>query len=457
MPIIIAAAKLFFGIIYAFMKLRPVERKAVFLSRQGDAPSVDYARLAAALEAAGIKTEMYLQRQEKDAARFMGNAGASLRMILRQMKALATAKVAVTDGYSIPISVLKHRSDVKIIQIWHAVGAVKKFGLQTLPVMEEGERKRALALKMHAGYDYFAAPSAAAADFFAEAFGMYRGRALITGTPYLDALYGGELAEPKEGIAEALPALAENERLGRPRRVVLYVPTYREGGGSADAVRALAAALDPGRYILVVKSHPIENGTELAPGNGDNGAGNGDNGTGLASNNGDKGPGNGDNGTEFAPNNGEQHITNNGEQHTADNAAVFASAHTAESLIHAADAVITDYSSLAITAALAGKPLFFYLYDVDEYRLAPGLNIDPEREYGRYAARDAAELARIMDGSLGAGEASAADGRSGAGDIPAMPSAPYDKAYEAAFAERYVETYDGRCTERLAAAVKGFV
>ncbi|MDR1293024.1 MAG: hypothetical protein LBJ91_06505, partial [Clostridiales Family XIII bacterium] len=62
-----------------------------------------------------------------------------------------------------------------------------------------------------------------------------------------------------------------------------------------------------------------------------------------------------------------------------------------------------------------------------EYRGSPGLNIDPEEEYGKYAARDAAALARLIEAN------------------------DYDYAYERGFAAKYVETYDGHCTERLAA------
>ncbi|MDR0519617.1 MAG: CDP-glycerol glycerophosphotransferase family protein [Clostridiales Family XIII bacterium] len=361
MLIIIAVAKFFLGIIYAFMKLRHVERKVVFLSRQGNEPSVDYARLAAALESEGVSTEMHLQRQEKDSARFMKNAGGNLRTILRQMRALATARVAVTDGYSIPVSVLNHRRELTVVQIWHAAGAVKKFGLQTMSAMDEREMKRALALKMHEGYDWFAAPSEATARFFAEAFGMGMGSALITGTPYLDALLDGAFGRQGD-ILRAYPELAENERSGHPRKVVLYVPTFRAGGEADEAARSLRGALDPARYILIEKNHPIA----------------------------DESP----------------------------------AGFLAEELIFAADAVVTDYSSLAFAAAHIGKPLFFYLYDIEEYSASPGLNVDPEREYGKYSARDAAELAGML-------------------------AEPYDAEYERRFARRYITAERGRCTESL--------
>jgi CDP-ribitol ribitolphosphotransferase len=405
MEILIRTAKLFFGIAYFFMKCGRVENKVVFVSRQRNDPSEDFKALAASLAAAGVVSEMHLHRQEKDNSRFLSEARANLRVILRQMRAIAKARVVVTDGYSIPVSILKHRKELTVIQLWHAIGAVKKFGLQTVPAMSDAERKRAKLLRMHEGYDYFVAPSAMTARFFAGAFGMSADKALVTGTPFLDALRAGSYDRSAE-IAGAYPEPAKNDAAVRPAKVVLYVPTYRTGraavGDAADkageynndsvaeergGVRprclsgkeadALRSALEQAGCIVLDHRHPVEGAVADA-------------------------------GADADP---------------------FAGGFSAEELMSAADAVVTDYSSLAITAALLGKPLYFYLYDIDEYRRSPGLNIDPETEYGRYAARDAEQLARLIT------------------------EEDYDAAYERAFVEKYIETYDGACTERLTDAI----
>ena len=51
---------------------------------------------------------------------------------LKTMYHVATSHVCIIDSYSLPISVLKHKKDLKVMQIWHAMGAIKKFGYQTV-------------------------------------------------------------------------------------------------------------------------------------------------------------------------------------------------------------------------------------------------------------------------------------------------------------------------------------
>ena len=46
--------------------------------------------------------------------------------MLKQMYHIATSKVVILDTYCIVISLLKHRKDLQIIQIWHSMGSMKK-------------------------------------------------------------------------------------------------------------------------------------------------------------------------------------------------------------------------------------------------------------------------------------------------------------------------------------------
>ncbi|MFR3386223.1 MAG: CDP-glycerol glycerophosphotransferase family protein [Lachnospiraceae bacterium] len=66
----------------------------------------------------------------------------------------ATSKVVILDGYCILASVLNHKKDLRIVQMWHAMGALKKFGYAALGNEEGKNPEISKILQMHRNYDY---------------------------------------------------------------------------------------------------------------------------------------------------------------------------------------------------------------------------------------------------------------------------------------------------------------
>jgi len=56
-------------------------------------------------------------------------------------------------------------------------------------------------------------------------------------------------------------------------------------------------------------------------------------------------------------------------------------------LIKIADYIITDYSILSIEASVLEKPIFLYLYDLEEYSKNRGLNINLEQELKTFTSK----------------------------------------------------------------------
>ena len=64
-------------------------------------------------------------------------------VLLGQMAAIASSKAVVIDTYCIAVSLLKQRKETEIIQIWHALGALKRFGRSIAGNRGEGKIGRA--------------------------------------------------------------------------------------------------------------------------------------------------------------------------------------------------------------------------------------------------------------------------------------------------------------------------
>ena len=117
--------RFFLNILYAIMKLKKTKaNKVILLSRQSNEKSLDFRILENALKNAGYNVVCmcrFIDKSLTDKIKYCF-------YMLKIMNNLSDARVCITDGYSIPVSLLNHKDELIIIQMWHASGATKKFG-----------------------------------------------------------------------------------------------------------------------------------------------------------------------------------------------------------------------------------------------------------------------------------------------------------------------------------------
>src|SRR3954464_11898419 len=63
-----------------------------------------------------------------------------LLRLVRGMFYLRTSGLVVVDNAWLPVHVAPHRPGTTVVQVWHAPGALKRFGLDTLPPPGDPER-----------------------------------------------------------------------------------------------------------------------------------------------------------------------------------------------------------------------------------------------------------------------------------------------------------------------------
>lgn len=337
-------------VIYRIFCLFPLCRRIVFLSRQAERP-FDFTLLEPALRECFPDHEI-----EWCCVHEIGRM--SVPLMLRQLWYVATSELCLVDGYVPAVSLPgSHRG--KVVQVWHAPGAIKKFGYQALDTPAGRSSRAARALKMHRGYDLVVAGMPGAVGALSEAFDVPAERIVPLGLPRIDYLRSPELAELRERrYARAERAVTDAFGGGENSRLtVLYAPTFRKGNAdvfwlehAVSALRSALAATDvPVR--LIVASHPLETAEERDEGDG-------------------------------VP-------------------VAFLHGTPTIDLLCLADYVITDYSTVAFEAGYAGRRVLFYVPDIDEYRVSPGLNIDPLKDLPTISSVDSAELSAVISGERG--------------------------------------------------------
>lgn len=241
---------LFIRIIYAPMKLLKTKNKIVWLSRQSDEKSSDMIMLEKAIREISPQTEQVFRlRRLKDESALSISYVFS---IFGDMLELATAEVAVIDTYSVPVSCLKHKKALKTVQIWHALGAVKMFGLQSAGKAGGRDLGVSRAMHMHENYDVVIAPSKKTAEFYRAAFGCEKENIKILSLPRVDVLLDGECR--RDEFLKLNPEY-------KGKKIVAYIPTFRDNDETyAEYIYSAFKKCDG--CGLVVSAHPLSKTAE---------------------------------------------------------------------------------------------------------------------------------------------------------------------------------------------------
>jgi CDP-ribitol ribitolphosphotransferase len=228
------------------MKILTKQRKKiVYLSRQSNEKSMDMRLLEEEISKRYPEYEQVFRLKMIDSGlKALIDYGIWL---IGDMMHIATAEILVLDTYSIPVSCLKHRKTLKVVQIWHALGAVKKFGWQSVGKAEGRSEAVSRILQMHANYDIVAVPSKATARFYSEAFHTPMKNMRLSVLPHVDMLLDGKSRRDE---------FIEDNREWKDKMIVLYLPTFRDE--EEIIVESLRREFERVSQLkLVVSPHPL--------------------------------------------------------------------------------------------------------------------------------------------------------------------------------------------------------
>jgi CDP-glycerol glycerophosphotransferase (TagB/SpsB family) len=265
--------------------------------------------------------------------------------------ALNRAKITIIDNAWLPVHITPRKSGSRVVQVWHAEGAYKRFGhaARGASTLADG----ALRALIHRGYDAALVSSEAVRPAYAEAFQLPVERVYAVGP-----LHGAWLASESR-VAERASALREQYPALEGRRVLLYAPTFRGRGVSrrsalAISPDAIAAAL-PADWIVLIKAHPLVPITDTA---------------------------------------------------THPSCLIVDRRTPVEDLFPVADALFTDYSSSVFLWSLMARPLLLAIDDIAEYSQDPGLFADLSASNGiGQRVSSAADVAALLTATEAHGDA----------------------------------------------------
>lgn len=261
---------------------------------------------------------------------------------------VAASRVIILEDFYPQLHALPIRPQTKILQLWHACGAFKLFGLSDLGISEHLEQDT----RNHRSYDVAIASGAGVIPFYSEAFGIPSSHIAPVGVPRTDFFF------QEEAVRQKIQELYQRYPVLQGKRVLLFAPTFR-GSGNQTAyypverfpVHRILEAV-PDDVVLIIKNHPfVQNRIETAE----------------------------------ADQNRVLDLT--GEENIND-------------LLLITDVLVTDYSSVIFEAAILQIPMLFYVFDLDEYIQSRDLYFDFASFVPGQIVRDLPDLIQAVSETL---------------------------------------------------------
>ena len=229
--------------------------------------------------------------------------------------------IFITDNFD-PLYAHKPRKGTRVVQLWHACGAFKKWGYSTLDA-EWGDSRRMWELfPRHTSYTDVFVSSEYIIPCYSEAFNCPKEIIKPLGVPRTDVFFDKEfVSSGRERLLEAIPEIGN-------RKVILYAPTFR-GNSPTNAHNDKMIDYKSFKetfgkdYALVLKFHPFTLGKE--------------------------------------------NLSEEEKELYGDVVYLCPPEIGIDTAMCAADILISDYSSLIFEYSLLSRPMIFFAYDLDEY------------------------------------------------------------------------------------------
>lgn len=259
--------------------------------------------------------------------KFLGS-NSSIKARLIRYYHYATAGVIFLEDYHKPIYGLSFKKSTKVIQLWHACGAFKKFAYAAL----SGEDSNPIELerRAHSSYTNVITSSSYLNEIYAESFGVPLSSVKDIGVPRTDIFFNKSRIEK---ISVEYQKIFDRSKVN-----VLYAPTFR-GHSSIRGSFSLNidwSAFDKNffeKHRLLIKLHPVV-----------------------------------------------KNVHPNIPESLKNKVFILDSTYKANDLMIFSDILITDYSSLIFEYSLLNKPIIYYPYDLDSYFRERGFYF-PYEEY----------------------------------------------------------------------------
>lgn len=395
--------KIVYPVVYFLGSRRAVcQQKVVFVEDHAQTLSSDFELLHEALLNSGYQLKVhYLKMSSSPWSKIV-------RSTIALLWDISTAKCILLNESNSAMGAFRLRKESKMIQLWHACGAFKKWGFSVADKSFGDDKKNLDMYSGHGNYSLVSVSGDAVVWAYEEAFGLQNKPGVVKalGVSRTDVFFSEterlqaqeawhkflnmkrklKVSNQDMSVQGAEDAIA-SEMSEKNKKVILYAPTFRgdiRGAKSPDVLDLQYLEKIQGEYVILIKQHPFVKEAFPIP----------------------------DACQEFCV-------------EIKDEMSI-------QQLLMLADILVTDYSSIVFEYALMNRPMFFLAHDIEEYYDERGFYYPYEEFVPGPILRSTKELLEELE------------------DME-----HYDMEKIEAFCKQYMNGCDGHSTERILAYIGG--
>lgn len=257
----------------------------------------------------------YIKKEDRKLVKKLGIWKGKLSFFVAKPYHLATSAYVLMDNTFLPMAYIRFSKGVRVVQLWHGTGTIKKFGQD----VNTGQLKR-LEYLANSRITHLIVNCEASKKEYAGSFGVAEDKIYVYGLPRTDLFFDERMKDERR-----LAFFKQHPEL-KGKKLVLYAPTLRD-----QELKQPRLALDtekivkelPKDYVVMLRLHPFV--MEMYQKN-----------------------------EQFKKVFGEKVIS-------------MSEYPDINTLLLVSDYLITDYSSVIFEYCLLKKPMLFYAYDLEEF------------------------------------------------------------------------------------------
>ncbi|NLO08699.1 MAG: hypothetical protein GX129_02365, partial [Clostridiales bacterium] len=245
-----------FALVFNICRLFPLNEKRVFciMTHDGGKDSNVSLLVKKLKKINSTYTFSHITKSETESVKSLKAVGKLLVFFFVKPYHLSRSKVILMDNVFLPMAYFRVKKNVKVIQLWHGTGTIKKFGQD----VNRGRLKE-LERKANRNITHLIVNNKQTAELYAKVFAIDIHRVYPLGLPKTDDILNRMRRVEEDNKNLDRKIIYEKYNLPMEKKLILYAPTFRDINLGSDKVlkhvEDMAEGL-PKDYILGLRLHP---------------------------------------------------------------------------------------------------------------------------------------------------------------------------------------------------------